>query len=316
MRITNIDILRGIAALSITFFHLTGNSNLSETLKESGKYGYLGVEIFFVISGYIIPFSMQKMNYKRKYFFKLLLKRVVRIHPPYLVMLIMTLLLIYVTNIPLPTYPSLLAHVFYLNDILSLEWISPIFWTLALEFQFYILIGLFYSLLIDKSTFFSSLFIVFILLSSFILPSSFLPHYFGFFALGIVLFRFQLGKTSILHFWMLNLTITLFILYNNGGLEGLIAILTVIFICYFPALKHSIVKSCLVWLGTISYSLYLIHWEVGRGFIAISRHIPIIAQQEGMRVLIGIIASLFFAWLFYMLIEFPSVKWSKKLKLN
>lgn len=315
MRIANIDILRGIAAISVTIFHLTGSSGLSTSIKEIGKYGYLGVEIFFVISGYILPYSMQKMNYHQKYFFKLLLKRIVRIDPPYLVIILITLLLIYITKRSIPSYISIFTHLGYLNGILNLEWISPTFWTLALEFQFYILIGLFYRIFIEKSIFLSLLTMVSILLLSFIVPSSFLPHHFGFFAMGILLFRFQIGKIPTLIFWLANLILVLFISYNNGLFESIIAFLTVIFILYFPDSKNILLKKCLLWLGMISYSLYLVHWEIGRAVIAVTKHIPLVSNFESLRLMVGIGASLLFAWFFFYLIESPSIKLSKRLKL-
>lgn len=316
MRIANIDILRGIAALSVTLFHLTGSSNLSESIRETGKYGYLGVEVFFVISGYILPYSMKKTNYYPKYFSKIFFKRIARIYPPYLVIILITLGLMYITGIPFPSVSSMLTHLGYLNGVLGLKWISPIFWTLALEFQFYIVIGLLYRVFIERSILLSLLTITVILLASFILPDSLLPHYFGFFSLGILLFRFQIGKVSVLLFWLTNLILVLFIYHKNGFYESIISFLTVIFILYFPDIKDSIIKKSLLWFGMISYSLYLIHWEIGRTAIAVTRHIPLISDIEIIRLMIGIGASILFAWLFYYLIEFPSIKLSKRLKLN
>ncbi|WP_081599255.1 acyltransferase family protein [Prochlorothrix hollandica] len=63
-----INFLRGIAALSVAWFHFTnGNVDFLDPglLKFSGKYGYLGVEIFFVISGFIIPYSLWRSQFNR-----------------------------------------------------------------------------------------------------------------------------------------------------------------------------------------------------------------------------------------------------------
>jgi len=60
-RITSVDALRGVAALVVCIFH-------SLTAPESPyfhlfrptllRYGWLGVQAFFVISGFVVPFAM------------------------------------------------------------------------------------------------------------------------------------------------------------------------------------------------------------------------------------------------------------------
>ncbi len=56
--INNIQALRGIAALLVVFYHSVPHftaMGLSNTIFESiGKFGYIGVDIFFVISGYVM----------------------------------------------------------------------------------------------------------------------------------------------------------------------------------------------------------------------------------------------------------------------
>ncbi|MHB8208815.1 acyltransferase family protein [Mucilaginibacter sp.] len=47
--------------------------------------------IFFVISGFVIPYSLFKANYELKHYFKFLYKRVLRLHPPYLAALLIIL---------------------------------------------------------------------------------------------------------------------------------------------------------------------------------------------------------------------------------
>jgi peptidoglycan/LPS O-acetylase OafA/YrhL len=61
-RIVTVDALRGVASLSVAWFHLTQpNPALAPgIIKSSGAYGWLGVHIFFVISGFVIPYSLDK----------------------------------------------------------------------------------------------------------------------------------------------------------------------------------------------------------------------------------------------------------------
>lgn len=125
MRIKHIDVLRGIAAILVTFFHLTGGIALSQNTADYGKYGYLGVEIFFVISGFILPYSMYKTGYDINNFGRFMLKRVIRIYPAYLVAVAIGILLPFFTGrTVLPLLPTL-THLAFLNSILKYSWIPP-----------------------------------------------------------------------------------------------------------------------------------------------------------------------------------------------
>ncbi len=85
--LSSLDLLRGLAAVAVCYFHFThGNPDfLSKTniLYQSGRYGFLGVDVFFVISGFVIPYAMYRGMYRFKNFGTFLLKRVIRIEPPF-----------------------------------------------------------------------------------------------------------------------------------------------------------------------------------------------------------------------------------------
>ena len=316
MQLRNINILRGIAAFAVMWFHLTNNSALSKSVANTGKYGYLGVEIFFVISGYILPYSMAKRNYRLANFGTFNLKRILRIYPPYLITILLGIGLMLVTNIPIPKKHILLSEFVYMNSIWGYVWTAPVFWTLAIEIQFYIFVSFAYPLISSRSNvvFISSL-LPFLALA-FVLPGAFLPSWLGMFSLGIILFRKTELRLQNTPFWILIIIISAFIMYINGVYPSITCLLTVLFIAFVPVKGNNMITRAGLWLGSISYSLYLIHWDWGRVMIAVFRHIPFVGSFEWLRLLFGLSASLLFAWLFYKIIESPSIKLSHKLRYN
>ena len=64
--------LRGIAASMVCLYHFTcGNTSFisnENMFKQVASVGWLGVEIFFVISGFVIPYSMAKNGYQLRNF--------------------------------------------------------------------------------------------------------------------------------------------------------------------------------------------------------------------------------------------------------
>ncbi|MGH9899783.1 MAG: acyltransferase family protein, partial [Pyrinomonadaceae bacterium] len=82
-----ISLLRGLSCLAVALFHLT---QADPTLFDArvvfvGAFGWYGATtIFFVISGYIIPYSLSRSGYQLRDFGTFVLKRIIRIDPPYL----------------------------------------------------------------------------------------------------------------------------------------------------------------------------------------------------------------------------------------
>ncbi len=151
----DIQVLRGIAVFSVVLFHFSPGTFIN---------GYLGVDVFFVISGFLISniiFSeLSNKKFKLKLFF---LRRVRRIIPAFLVALIFANLLAFLVQ----DYESLMTT--GRNSLLALFFISNVgfanmsnyfdgdievnliinFWSLSIEEQFYIIFP-FLALLIYK----------------------------------------------------------------------------------------------------------------------------------------------------------------------
>ena len=67
-------------------------------LRSSSKYGWLGVEMFFVVSGFVIPWALHRGGYRLKDYGRFLLKRVLRLDPPYVLSIALVLGLAYAST--------------------------------------------------------------------------------------------------------------------------------------------------------------------------------------------------------------------------
>ena len=96
-KIASIGLMRGIASAMVCLYHLTnGNKRLlpdDNMLRTGAWWLHTGGEIFFIISGFIIPYSMYVNNYSIKNIGTFFKKRMIRIEPPYLISIAVVLVL-------------------------------------------------------------------------------------------------------------------------------------------------------------------------------------------------------------------------------
>jgi peptidoglycan/LPS O-acetylase OafA/YrhL len=277
--IQSVELLRGLAAAMVCYFHLTqGNQNfLSEgsLVKKAGIWGWTGVEIFFVISGFIIPYAMYLKKYKINNFPTFLKKRILRIEPPYLISIVLVIALNYLSTLS-PYYKgapfivdwgNLASHLAYLNIFTNGTWLNPVYWSLAIEFQYYLLMALCFGMIIsDKATYRFLFFGLFISLSFLPLPANkFIFTYSCYFLLGITLFQFVCNVISKSEFLVLLLIVASVLCYSQGLMLLLIST-GALFVIYYI----NNVPRFLRFLGVISYSLYLIHVPIGGRIINLS----------------------------------------------
>jgi exopolysaccharide production protein ExoZ len=103
-RLDHIESIRAIAAIAVAIFHFTnfysGKSFIltNEKVRSFFEYGAQGVEIFYVVSGFIITYSLYHSRYQITHYFKYLAKRFVRLLPPYYVTIGLILLVSFILN--------------------------------------------------------------------------------------------------------------------------------------------------------------------------------------------------------------------------
>ena len=345
-----IDGLRAIAVISVIIYHLNENW-------LSG--GFLGVDIFFVISGFLITgiiiTEIQQNSFSLKQFYT---RRIKRIYPAFIIVMalvsfIASVIFIYNDfNKLRKTIELAIAFLsnFYLGltqgyfDLSANE--NPVLhiWSLAVEEQYYLIFPLILILAYKKFREIKVLFIITLILFFILLATSFIPanfykevlHQPNIYYLSNLRFpellvgsllaiyhnlsnKVQLSKqvNNILAILSTLLLFSCLFLMNNN--IAYIPGVTLILPCIFTALiihttsQNNIVKLCLsnkaiVFIGKISYSLYLYHWI----FIAFAYYITGEKQINNQSIAIVIVLTIIFSVLSYYLIEQPI----RKSKLN
>ena len=91
-RLQNLDIFRAVAALAVCLLHFQRESLTGGTLYEKiFQYGHYGVDIFFVISGYVIPLALLKKGFRLRDTGIFLKARFFRLYPAYILAAFLTL---------------------------------------------------------------------------------------------------------------------------------------------------------------------------------------------------------------------------------
>lgn len=287
----DISFLRALSVLAVVFYHFNF---------DFFKGGFVGVDIFFVISGYlmtkIILSGFDKDNFDVLEFYK---KRVVRIFPALLTMILIFGLVVYAL---IPT-----QFILYLNSAFSSSlFFSNIYyflnngyfdqsshsnfllhtWSLSVEWQFYMILPLL--LLIFKNTYkknrqkFNFIFITITGLSFVsMLVHNFYSSTFSFFIFYTRAWEMMLGGMSFLYEKELQkisqkikpiiigacfLVIAYFIIKTEDtSWPSVITLIPVVCIALIIGINQEfkIYKNGIIkYLGDISYSLYLYHWPL------------------------------------------------------
>ena len=315
-RIGVINALRAFAALAVAWGHFVAGQG--KYLGLSGKYGYLGVDIFFVISGFVIPWSLYRSRYVLSDYPRFLLKRNVRLYPPYLASIAISILATNFILVPLFHIPhmtvtgrDLLLHFGYLNDLFHVPWVNVVYWTLAIEFQWYLLVGLMMPLLASARPTLRFAATVAMVLPYYIFYWDRLVfHFLPVFLIGVFVFQYRAQIIELREMLGLIAVMVLVTCRISGWLVPAVAIPTGLLIA-FSTFENPIADR----VGDTSYSLYLLHLPVGVSVIGCLSHwLPYSGYYIGVLDVIGIAASMWAAWVIYQIIEKPSQELSSSIR--
>lgn len=141
-RIASLDLLRLVAALAVVAFHYLFRGAAGEpfldvsyqTAAPFALYGYLGVNLFFLISGFVIAWSAEGGRWER-----FSIARFARIYPAYVVCMTATFVVLAVAgDARLPaTAGQFVANLFLFSPALGQPFMDGVYWSIILELIFY-----------------------------------------------------------------------------------------------------------------------------------------------------------------------------------
>ena len=315
-RLPTLDYLRGIAALMVCACHFSDGlpRYAGAPLHD---FGPLGVQVFFVISGFIIPYGLERARYTPRSLLRFLAKRLLRLHPPFVCAMVVTVAFSMaasrIKNEPFMVNPSEMFGWFFYRSIPSE---NPVIWSLVVELKYYFFIGLTYPVFFSKTRWVRwSGFTVAALVSATLAGSLEVLRYLPYFLIGFAVCLDHLGLTSKREAAGLGLLAVAAAMPTAWSAEIIAAVVAALAIVYLPAFNFR----AGAFFGAISYSLYLIHFPVGVKFLNLT--LPKIHSPAALTTIFGMMLlaaalSTAAAWLLYLVAEKPSIAWSKAVKLS
>ncbi|MEZ5470612.1 MAG: acyltransferase [Marinicella sp.] len=276
-KLANIQALRGLAAFAVFVFHslpyfeaMGLNFELFETFFS---YGYIGVDIFFIISGLVMAKSTAGLASNIANASIFLIKRLTRIFMGYWPILLLAIALIYIDSANSMSKYDFWGSFFLLN-IPPQELVISASWTLSYELYFYLFItALLLSPYLNKM-FIMIFFALAVLFVNFYTGnqkqifffSSFILEFLAGYALFYVFSKIMAIKW-LLVFVILGLIsayLMVFPFYRNEGLEriasvGVFSLVIVYLVLLFECKYNKIMPAFIQKMGDASYTLYLCH---------------------------------------------------------
>ena len=315
-RLDVLDCMRGIAAIFVVFFHYSKFSD-NEIGKLFFSWGYTGVYLFFIISGFVIFMSVKKHTT----WVEFVKKRFIRLYPTFWFCMVLTAVLVYVFGLSgrEVSFNDFLINFTMIPKVFGAKLVDGVYWTLLYELFFYILIAiLIFFKVIEKFYLWLGIWLILCLLNNTfsVIPQP-LGHllnlYFGnFFIAGILFYKLKFGKLSDWKIHLLVLATFIVYLCSYKDLKELIAV-TIYYVVFYLFIFDKLLwlkSKVLVQLGFMSYALYLLHQNIG--YIIIEKLDGHIDYQSLWIILIPFGFSLMLSYIVFRYVEKPLVSQFKK----
>ena len=329
LRLVELDSLRGLAAMAVLLFHLTfwrDNDGVTPFtfLTLDLKVFHYSVEMFFITSGFVIFMTLEAVSSSRQF----LVSRVARLYPAYWVCVIVTTVVAYLMERHPPTMAVFAVNMTMTETFFRTSYVDNSYWTLGVEIQFYVIIGIIFACgwlrRIDALSLTFLAAVTLFRLTLYLrgvqaapwLEESFC-EYGSFFVIGVCMFRLRNKEGTRLTVGIMLLAV-LSTAWGGGhqslspgsveyfcGTAALTIFMWLAVNDYFRFLRWR----PLVFLGEMSYPLYLVHQRIGVSLMeAFYRHgIPALAAVGTATLLVGGLAAVI-----HFTVETPGRRYLRK----
>jgi peptidoglycan/LPS O-acetylase OafA/YrhL len=335
-RVDALDLLRMIAVIGVLMFHYAYRGAAADGFTEVSlpwlapvaKYGHFGVDMFFVISGFVIAYSAEGRSA-----IDFAIARFSRIYPGFLVCMTVTFAVTLAFGAPRFETSALhwLANLIVVAPALKQPFMDGAYWSIVYEITFYAWVAI----LIAAGVFRTRIDVIVIAwlaislinteLQSGILKRLFLTDHSGFFVAGLLIYQSWRGRRGLVLNGLMAVAVLTAIgqalsntqwsrdhyqvAYDNGVVL-LMATLSIAAVAAAAQIRHvRLPASAVMAVGGITYPLYLLHQHIG--FIVFNR-LGHLASPE-LLIAATAIAIACLAWVVWRFVEQPGQKLAKTL---
>lgn len=342
-RYLHIDALRGAAAVAVLINHCSRIAALRAESRELGELiralgivhfdlGRFGVVLFFMISGFVIPFSLKGDHAVQRF----AISRLFRLYPAYWLSISAAIGVATLLDGPHFTLFQIMANATMITPLWGVEYLSGVYWTLFIEVIFYLVCAALYTMGVLRNPLFAFLAGLGFALIPLVgiagrlvglhLPIIYLCAHLSFLFMGYLIRLWMVDGDARAQAFALTLLVTSIVMipilvlqpgqkYTISTLHGtLLASLAAVGLFLLSIRRPFLPPTFAIWLGAISYSLYLFHTEVGK---LVHFFLP---EAWGAVAFVAVTAagSMLVAHLAHVLVEKPAIAMGRTLsfKLN
>lgn len=275
-RLTDLDALRGLAALAVVLFHYTTRydqlyGHSSETFML--PWGHYGVQLFFAISGFVIFMTLDRCRSLRDF----AVSRFSRLYPAYWAAIFLTtfVVLLWGKEDLVRTPAEILINLSMVQSYVQVEAVDGVYWTLAVELAFYCAAAALWRLGPRRIDLMLIAWMALHWVWTFapavvgveppwLLGALLVQQHISFFAMGIAAYRLRSGAASAGGAAMIVAAALATLGFCDGMEHLLVGIISAAAIFVVGLARRPLLSARpLVQLGAVSYSLYLLHQFIG-----------------------------------------------------